>query len=71
MTKIRAVTIDLDNTIWHCWPLLNQAIATTQTYHEEHYPSLAAAYPMSSTFKEVLIEVAEEDSSIAHDYTGS
>lgn len=66
--RIRAVSLDLDDTLWEVMPVLRRAEARLQDWLGRRYPRLAAAYDVER-FREVRVLVARERPDRAHDMT--
>ena len=43
-TKYRAITLDLDNTLWDMWSVIRHAEKNSYRYLQEHYPRVAERY---------------------------
>ena len=68
MHGIRAISLDLDDTLWPIWPVIERAEAALQAYLERHCPRTAAAYPLLR-MRQLREQVAREHSQYAHDFT--
>ncbi|MCZ8132489.1 MAG: HAD family hydrolase [Steroidobacteraceae bacterium] len=67
-SRLRAVSLDLDDTLWETLPVLANAEARLLGWLEVHYPRLAAAYdPVTARARRVAI--AREHPGFAHDMT--
>lgn len=65
---IRAITLDLDDTIWPVWPAIMRAEAALDAWLAEHAPRTAARWPMEA--RRVLREqVDAEHPHLSHDFT--
>jgi len=65
---IRAVTLDLDDTLWPVLPALDQADRAVDDYLREHWPEVARAWPITA-MRELRARVAAERPDLAHDFT--
>jgi putative hydrolase of the HAD superfamily len=68
MAKIRAITFDLDNTLWDTMQVIGRANEAFHGYLGEHFPTIASKYPPKE-FYDLLISIKESDPTIAHDFT--
>ncbi len=68
MPIIRAISFDLDDTLWPIWPIIERAETAMHDYLERHCPKTAAAYPMPR-MRELREEVARAHPHLAHDFT--
>jgi putative hydrolase of the HAD superfamily len=68
LDRIRAVSLDLDDTLWEVMPVLYRAEARLQDWLRRHHPRLAAEYD-AERFREVRVRVARESPERAHDMT--
>lgn len=68
MLQIRAISLDLDDTLWPIEPVIARADARLDAWLKIHCPRAAAVYPIAAM--RVLRErVAAENPRLAHDYT--
>lgn len=65
---IRAITIDLDDTLWPVLPALELADRAVDDYLREHWPDVARAWPIPA-MRELRAQVAESRPDLAHDFT--
>lgn len=68
MTTIRAISFDLDDTLWPIWPVIERAEAALHAYLDAHCPRTAAAYPLPR-MRALREQVAHEHPHLAHDFT--
>ena len=68
MTTIRAISLDLDDTLWPIWPVIERAEAALHAYLDAHCPRTAAAYPVPR-MRALREQVAHEHPHLAHDFT--
>ena len=66
MTTIRAITLDLDNTLWPVWPVIEAAERQTMRWLAEHAPRVTARHTIES-LRELRTAIIEERTDIAHD----
>jgi putative hydrolase of the HAD superfamily len=66
--RIRALTLDLDDTLWPVLPALERADRDVDAYLRQHYPDVARAWPIPA-MRALRAEVAAERTDLAHDFT--
>ena len=66
--RIRALTLDLDDTLWPVLPALERADRDLDAYLRKHYPDVARAWPIPA-MRALRAEVAAERADLAHDFT--
>ncbi|WP_130617415.1 HAD family hydrolase [Dyella amyloliquefaciens] len=66
--RIRAITLDLDDTLWPVLPALERADRDVDAYLRQHYPDVARAWPIPA-MRALRAEVAAERSDLSHDFT--
>ncbi|MDR3447030.1 HAD family hydrolase [Dyella sp.] len=66
--RIRALTLDLDDTLWPVLPALERADREVDAYLRQHYPDVARAGPIPAR-RALRAEVAAERTDLAHDFT--
>lgn len=66
--RIRAVTLDLDDTLWPVLPALERADRELDAYLRQHYPDVARAWPIPA-MRALRAQVAQERLDLAHDFT--
>jgi putative hydrolase of the HAD superfamily len=65
---IRAITLDLDDTIWPIGPVIVRAESTLHDWLREHAPRTAAQWPLER-MRALREAVYAEHPQLAHDYT--
>lgn len=68
LDRIRAVSLDLDDTLWDVMPVLRRAESRLQDWLQRHYPRVAADYDFARA-REVRMALAREQPEKAHDMT--
>jgi putative hydrolase of the HAD superfamily len=68
MHAIRALSFDLDDTLWPIWPVIERAEAALHAYLAAHCPRTAAAFPVPA-MRALREQVAREHPQLAHDFT--
>ena len=61
-----AITLDLDDTLWPVRPALERADQATDAWLREHYPTVAAAWPVEA-LQALRLQIASEREDLAHD----
>jgi putative hydrolase of the HAD superfamily len=67
ITKIRAITLDLDDTLWPVWPTIGRAETALQAWLAAHAPSTAVLSADAELKKAVRAEINARYSDRAHD----
>ena len=65
---IRALTLDLDDTLWAIAPVITRAEAAQHAYLREHCPRTAERYSIEG-FRVLRETVARERHDLSHDFT--
>ncbi|RCS28836.1 HAD family hydrolase [Rhodanobacter denitrificans] len=65
---IRALTLDLDDTLWPVLPALERADQAVDAWLRQHHPEVARAWPIAA-MRELRMQVAAERLDLAHDFT--
>lgn len=68
MLSISAVSLDLDDTLWPIWPVIERAEQAMHQYLHTHCPRTALAFPIE-TMRQLREQVAIEHPQLAHDFT--
>lgn len=63
-----ALSLDLDDTLWPIWPVIERAELALDAFLRQHCPLTAARYPVPK-MRELRARVAAEHPHLAHDYT--
>lgn len=63
-----AVTLDLDDTLWPVQPALERADQAVDTWLRQHYPGVAAAWPIAA-MRALRMEIADTRQDLAHDFS--
>ena len=67
-TALRALSLDLDDTLWPIWPAIERAEAALEAFLLERCPRTAAMYPVAR-MRELRDRIAEQYPEHAHDFT--
>ncbi len=65
---VRALTLDLDDTLWPVSPVLDRADQAVDAWLREHHPDVARAWPVPA-MRELRAQVAAQRLDLAHDFT--
>jgi FMN hydrolase / 5-amino-6-(5-phospho-D-ribitylamino)uracil phosphatase len=65
--RIRAITIDLDDTLWPIWPTIERAEATLVAWLAQHAPATAAQWGNPAALREVRNQMHRTRPDLAHD----
>ncbi len=65
--RVRAITIDLDDTLWPIWPTIARAELVLQAWLEERAPATAALGRDKNTLRDVRNQMAVLRPDLAHD----
>jgi 2-haloalkanoic acid dehalogenase type II len=68
VNDIRAITLDLDDTLWAIHPVIHRAERGLYAWLGEHYPRITAMYSRDAILKQ-RAAVADEFPEHSHDYT--
>ena len=66
-SRIRAITLDLDDTLWPVWPTIARAEAVLQAWLENHAPAAAVLSAQAEVKQAVRAEVNARHADRAHD----
>ena len=66
--RIRAITLDLDDTLWPIGPVMLRAEQRLDDWLRTHCPPVAAAYPIAA-MRALRDRIAGENPDLAHDFT--
>ncbi len=68
MPEIRAITLDLDNTLWNIFPTIERAEANSYSLLKQIYPRVAERYSIEDV-RDLREELFESLPHIRHDFT--
>ncbi|MGZ5270800.1 MAG: HAD family hydrolase [Ramlibacter sp.] len=66
-SKVRAITLDLDDTLWPIWPTIERAERVLHGWLVEHAPMTAALFANPAALREIRDHVADQRPDIKHD----
>jgi len=67
ISRIRAITLDLDDTLWPVWPTIHRAEQVLTDWLTQHAPATAALSQQSEVKKAVRAEINARHADRAHD----
>lgn len=65
--KIKAITIDLDDTLWPIWPTIERAEKALHDWLEQHAPMTAALFANVTALREIRGEMTTSRPDLKHD----
>lgn len=65
---LRAITLDLDDTLWPIWPAIARAEEALHAWLAQHAPRCASRFPVAA-MRALRDRVARENPHLAHDYS--
>jgi len=66
--RIKAITFDLDDTLWDIWPVIERAEQRVHDWFASRYPRVAESYPVAR-MRELRLAMDERHGDRAHDLT--
>ena len=67
VSAIRAISLDLDDTLWPVWPAIERAEVLLHRYLAQHAPATAALYPDPAALRKVRVQVGLDMPEMEHD----
>jgi len=67
LSRIRAITLDLDDTLWPVWPTIHRAEAVLQGWLEAHAPAAAVLSAQPEIKKAIRADINARHTDRAHD----
>ncbi len=67
LSRIRAITLDLDDTLWPVWPTIHRAESVLQDWLTQHAPATAVLSQQSEVKQAVRAQVNARHADRAHD----
>ena len=64
----KALSLDLDDTLWPIWPVIQRAEAALDAFLREHCPRTAERYPIA-LMRDLRERIAADHPQHAHDFT--
>lgn len=69
-TQIRAITLDLDDTLWPIWPTIRRAEEVLLQWFKEHAAKTAQLFASPETLRAIRVQVERERPDLRHDLSG-
>ncbi|MBP6321090.1 MAG: HAD-IA family hydrolase [Giesbergeria sp.] len=69
ISRIRAITLDLDDTLWPVWPTIGRAEAALQTWLAEHAPATHALHSQPEVRRQLREHMQRQHPEWAHDFS--
>jgi putative hydrolase of the HAD superfamily len=66
-TRIRAISLDLDDTLWPIWPTIERAERALQSWLAEHAPMTAAMFASAEAVREIREHLGATRPELKHD----
>ena len=67
LPRIRAITLDLDDTLWPIWPTIARAESVLQSWLAEHAPATHALYAMPGALRAIRNRMDQLRPDLRHD----
>jgi HAD superfamily hydrolase (TIGR01549 family) len=67
VAKIRAVTIDLDDTLWPIWPVIERAEKALYDWMNQNAPMTAALFANAAALRDIRAEMGRSRPDLKHD----
>jgi len=67
LSKIRAITLDLDDTIWPIWPTIERAEKVLHDWLADHAPMAAALFSSPAALREIREHMGSSRPDLKHD----
>ncbi len=68
--KIRAISLDLDDTLWPIWPTIERAEKALHTWLGQNAPATASQFTTPETLREIRTHMVQHRPDLAHDMSG-
>ena len=69
LSRIRAITLDLDDTLWPVWPTIGRAEAALQAWLAEHAPATHALHAQPGVLRGLREQMQQAHPDLAHDFS--
>ena len=66
-SRVKAISLDLDDTLWPIWPTIERAERVLHDWLVEHAPMAAALFSNPAALREIRNHVADQRPDIKHD----
>ena len=68
--RIRAITLDLDDTLWPVWPAITRAESVLAGWLSAHAPATAALFGDAKALRALRVQVEKDRPDLRHDLSG-
>ncbi len=68
--KIRAISLDLDDTLWPIWPTIERAEKALHTWLAQNAPATASQFTTPEALREIRTHMVQHRPDLAHDMSG-
>lgn len=68
--RIRAITLDLDDTLWPVWPAIERAEQVLLDWLRSEAPATAAVFSSTSALRAIRVQVERDRPDLRHDLSG-
>ena len=68
--KVRAISLDLDDTLWPIWPTIERAEGALHAWLAQHAPATAIQYATPEALREIRTHMVQTRPDLAHDMSG-
>jgi FMN hydrolase / 5-amino-6-(5-phospho-D-ribitylamino)uracil phosphatase len=68
MHTVKAISLDLDDTLWPIWPVIERAEAALHAFLQIHAPATAAQFPVPA-MRYLREQIAQAHPELAHDFS--
>lgn len=69
LSRIRAITLDLDDTLWPVWPTIGRAEEALQSWLAEHAPATRALQAQPGVGRQLREQMQRQHPELAHDFS--
>jgi putative hydrolase of the HAD superfamily len=67
LSRVKAISLDLDDTLWPIWPTIERAERVLHDWLGEHAPMTAALFANPAALRDIRNQVADQRPELAHD----
>ncbi|MBY0455429.1 MAG: HAD family hydrolase [Burkholderiaceae bacterium] len=67
ISRVKAITLDLDNTLWSIWPTVERSEAVLQNWLATYAPATHTLYAQSGTMRTIRQQLSHERPDLLHD----
>ena len=70
VSSIRAISLDLDDTLWPVWPAIERAERVLHAWLTQHAPSTATLFADTAALRRIRVAMVDELPHMRHDLSG-